>query len=222
MEIVRFCIKESGTDLQSIVSHKQNAVPDNVFFFVTESGAFEDDNYLKDITNQIFESIEAEQTATKPMAIPKITENNKKIFVVHGHDDAMRLEVDAFVRKIQLEPIVLGEQPTLGSTIIEKIEANSNISYAIILYSACDVGARKGDVENLKDRARQNVVFEHGYFIAKLGRERVVAVVRENVEFPSDISGMVYTIFDKAGGWKMKIVQELKALGYQVNANDLF
>lgn len=65
-------------------------------------------------------------------------------------------------------------------------------------------------------RARQNVVFEHGFLMAKLGRENVCALVKGVIETPNDISGVVYVDFDAHGSWKAAVVKELKACGYDV------
>jgi len=69
------------------------------------------------------------------------------------------------------------------------------------------------------DRARQNVVFEHGYLIAKLGRKNVCALVRDNIEVPNDISGIVYVPLDKNDGWKIALAKEMKSAGYKINFN---
>lgn len=99
----------------------------------------------------------------------------EKVFIVHGHDDALKLDVARFVEKLGLEAIILHEQSSNGRTIIEKIEANTNVGFGIVLYSPCDVGGKVN--ESLNDRARQNVVFEHGYLTGKLGRENVAVIV---------------------------------------------
>ncbi len=103
-------------------------------------------------------------------------------------------------------------------TIIEKIEHYSNYAdFALILYTPCDLG--RGVHESKippKNRARQNVVFEHGYLMAKLGRENVCALVKGEIETPNDISGVVYVGLDAAGGWKLAVSKELKACGYAI------
>jgi predicted nucleotide-binding protein len=104
-------------------------------------------------------------------------------------------------------------------TIIEKIEHYaSEANFAIILYTPCDRGRGVLEVTvEARYRARQNVVFEHGYLMAKIGRENVCALVKGKIETPSDISGVVYTLLDSAGGWKNKLLTELKSCDYEVN-----
>lgn len=146
-------------------------------------------------------------------------EVSKNIFVVHGHDETKRVEIEAFIRSIEYEPIVLFKEPNKGKTIIEKIEDHANdVCYAIVLYTPCDLGHDK-DVEGEKPRARQNVVFEHGYMCAKLGRDHVSALYAENVELPGDMSGVIYTEYDVAGLWKYSIAKEMIAVGLPVDMN---
>lgn len=110
------------------------------------------------------------------------------------------------------------EQASSGMTIIEKIEHYSNdADFVLVLYTPCDKG-RGFHESNLppKDRARQNVVFEHGYFMAKLGRENVCALVKGAIETPNDISGVVYVNLDQNGAWKSAVAKELQACGYVI------
>ena len=125
---------------------------------------------------------------------------SNKIFIVHGHDNAAIQEMARTLEKGGFEAIILHEQPDSGLTIIEKIERYADVDFAVVLYTECDLGrAKEMDQKDEKYRARQNVVFEHGYLIGKLGREHVCALVRGNVETPGDISGVVYVSMDSAG-----------------------
>lgn len=142
-----------------------------------------------------------------------------KVFIVHGHNNEMKLAVARTIEQLGLQPIILHEQPNKGRTIIEKFESLSeNVSFAIVLLSSDDT------MSDGKHRARQNVIFELGYFIAKLGRENVVALydTSTEVEIPSDITGVLYEPYDKPdGAWRFEVVQELKAANYDVDANTL-
>jgi len=146
--------------------------------------------------------------------------DNHNIFIVHGHNTAVQLSVARTLDKLGLNPIILHEQPNAGRTIIEKFEANSNVGFAIILLTDDDEGKLKIEID-LKSRARQNVVLELGYFIGKLGRDRVLPLHSEGVELPSDIHGLLYVPIDKADTWKFALVRELKAAGYSVDANSI-
>lgn len=146
---------------------------------------------------------------------------SNKIFIVHGHDSAIKEATARTLTKLGLEPIILHEQADGGRTIIEKFEENSSeVGFAVILLTADDDGKAKKET-SYKSRARQNVVFEMGYFVGKLGRNRVFLLLAEGVEKPGDLDGIVYTPIDFNDGWKLKLVKELKACGYNVSADKL-
>ena len=142
-----------------------------------------------------------------------------KVFVIHGHDESAREMVARFLEKLELEPVILHEQPNKGRTIIEKFVDYADVGFAVVLLTPDDVGAIKGQEADLRPRARQNVVFEFGYFIGRLGRENVCALVKGDVERPSDYDGVLYVPLDENDGWKMRILRELKAAGFEVDAN---
>ena len=143
-----------------------------------------------------------------------------KAFIVHGHDELAKEETARFVEKLGLEAIILHEQASGGDTIIEKIERYSNVGFGIVLYTPCDLGKSKNDLD-LKNRARQNVIFEHGYLIGKIGRRNVCALVKEEIEKPNDISGVVYINMDKNGSWKIALAKEMKNAGYHIDLNKI-
>ena len=144
-----------------------------------------------------------------------------KVFIVHGHDDGAKNEVARFIEKLGFEAKILHEQVDSGDTIIEKLEKHTDVDFAVVLYSACDIGGVKSKPDNLQPRARQNVVFEHGLLIGKIGRANVVALVKDDVEIPNDISGVVYKAMDTGGAWKYSIAREMKSSGYNVDMNKI-
>jgi predicted nucleotide-binding protein len=145
-----------------------------------------------------------------------------EIFVVHGHDEEMKQRVARALECLDLKPIILHEQSNGGKTIIEKFELHADVSFAIVLLSPDDFAFPSGGkAEDAKARARQNVVLELGYFVGKLGRAKVFSLKRGDIELPSDLSGVIYTPYDSAGHWRLDLVKELKAAGYQVDANKL-
>ena len=140
-----------------------------------------------------------------------------KVFIVHGHDDLLKNEVARFIEKLGLKTIILHEQASSGKTIIEKIEEYSNVGFGIVLYTPCDVGAKQTENIDLKPRARQNVVFEHGYLIGKIGRENVCAIVKGKLEKPNDISGVVYVSTNEE--WRLSLAREMRDSGYMIDMN---
>lgn len=153
------------------------------------------------------------------------TADNKSIFIVHGHDNEMKESVARFIEKIGYTAVILHEQPNGGKTIIEKFECNAEITaFAIVILSPDDEGFSKQDgIDFKKNRARQNVVFEYGYFSGKLGRSNVVALYKESnvFELPSDLQGITYTPFDSRGYWKTETANELIAAGFKVDKNKI-
>ena len=146
--------------------------------------------------------------------------NPGDVFIVHGRDEGAKDTVSRFVERIGLKPIVLMEMPSKGNTIIEKFEAHADVGYAIVLLTADDSGALHG--EDPRPRARQNVIFELGFFTGKLGRKYVCALTKGDPEVPSDYAGVVYIPMDGASDWQMPLIQELKAAGLDVDANKAF
>ncbi|TXT36039.1 MAG: hypothetical protein FD135_4554 [Comamonadaceae bacterium] len=153
----------------------------------------------------------------KPSAVAR---NKRKVFIVHGRDNEVKQEVARFVEAVGLESIILHEQASVGMTIIEKIERYANdADFALVLYTPCDLGRGVHDTKvHPRNRARQNVVFEHGYLMAKLGRENVCALVKGDIETPNDISGVIYVDFDVQGAWRAEVAKELKACGYEIKS----
>lgn len=156
-----------------------------------------------------------------PVTTPR-SENVKKVFVVHGHDELLKVSVARFLAKLELIPIILHEQPDLGRTVIEKFLAHSDVAFAVVLLTADDVGGRSNQKPStFQYRARQNVILELGYFIARLGRSRVAAIYQEGVEIPSDYSGVLYIPHDSTGDWQLRLARELKASGLKIDANKI-
>lgn len=144
--------------------------------------------------------------------------SNDKVFIVHGHDNEAVQETARFVKKLGLKSIILHKQPSGGDTIIEKIENYSDVGFAIILYTPCDEGKSINE-ESYKFRARQNVVFEHGYLIGKLSRKRVSAFVKNKIETSGDISGVVYIPMDNDGAWKYKLIGKMNNVEFTLDKN---
>jgi predicted nucleotide-binding protein len=151
----------------------------------------------------------------------KISNNN--VFIVHGHDNSLKIEVQSILRKLKLNPIILHEQENEGKTIIEKFEKHSEgAAFAVVLLTPDDLGRSSvAESDALTSRARQNVILELGYFMGSLGRGKVCALYKGDIELPSDYSGILYLETDKGEDWKFKLAKELKTAGLSVDLNDL-
>ena len=133
------------------------------------------------------------------------------VFVVHGRDAVTKKLVSSFIKSLGLVPVILHEQSNKGRTIIEKFEQHANVEFAVVLLTPDDVGGLQADEATLKPRARQNVIFEMGYFIGRLGRDRVCAITKGRVEIPSDYSGVLYIPLDNEGSWMTALAQEMRS-----------
>jgi predicted nucleotide-binding protein len=139
---------------------------------------------------------------------------------VHGHNDELKETVARYLGQLRLVPVILHERPSAGRTIIEKFEEHSDALFAVVLLTPDDVGRVASDASaDHRPRARQNVIFEWGFFVGKLGRRRVCALYAEGVELPSDVSGIIYIELDRNGAWKMLLARELKAAGVEIDLN---
>lgn len=220
-KINRIKIGVTEKSANQIAAYKNETMPKGILMVVSARDIIEYSDYTKDITSSLITK------AKKIIAVnsQKNEENNEmdktKVFLVHGRDNELKQEVARFVAQLNIAPIILHEQASQGMTIIEKIEAYSNVGFGIVLYTPCDVGYEKNHENNKMGRARQNVVFEHGYLIGKLGRNRVCALVKQEVEKPNDISGIVYIPYDGNGGWKLEIAKEMHNAGYDIDLNSL-
>ena len=195
-------------------------LPKNVIVTYSKESILPFSNLVFDITSDVVTAEdEADKGRDEKVEMTESISNNK-VFIVHGHDSEARLEVESFIHRLNLDPIVLFKEEDEGDTIIEKFERNSEVRYAIVLYTYCDDGKDKNE-DTLCHRARQNVVFEHGFFVSKLGRKNVCALVKGDIELPGDYRGVVYKEMDNAGAWKLSLAKELKKAGLVIDLNDL-
>lgn len=150
---------------------------------------------------------------------------SKKVFVVYGHDPDARSQLEAMLRRWDLEPLILDQLPSEGQTIIEKLEKHiTEAHFAVVLATPDDVGFRNGHENEKAYRARQNVVLELGMMLAKLGRRNVAILLKqqENMERPSDIQGLIYVPFkDSISDAAVLLAKEMAAQGYQIDVSKL-
>ena len=170
--------------------------------------------------NEYWEDEDQTPTSSEIREDAQITTN--KIFIVHGRDEGAKNMVARFLENLDLKPVILAEMPTKGRTIIEKFEHHAQVGYAIVLLTPDDAGSLQGDENDPKPRARQNVIFELGFFIGRLGREHICALTKGDVEIPSDYAGIEYIPFNDADDWKLKLIGELKSGGFDIDANRAF
>jgi predicted nucleotide-binding protein len=141
------------------------------------------------------------------------------VFLIHGHDISARDLVNDFLEQIGLHPIILDKQPNQGLTIIEKFERFARqVDFAVALFTPDDIAGVRSETSAVF-RARQNVIFELGYFMGKMGRDKVCVLRKDQVEGFSDFQGIIYTVMDSGGEWKPKLVTEFKHAGLSLNTD---
>ncbi|WP_234861371.1 TIR domain-containing protein [Mariniradius sediminis] len=151
--------------------------------------------------------------------LEKLAERSKsKVFIVHGHEEGLKQSVARYLEKHGIKPVIISEQPSGSNTIIEQIEEYGDVDFAVVLMTGDDEGRKKGD-RKFNSRARQNVILELGYFLGRLGRKHVAVIYENDVEKPSDFSGILYIPYDLHGAWKVKLVKELKSSGFRLDMN---
>lgn len=206
-----FSWKETGTRIYSGYDFQSQRERDHQNAFRRQMGQAK--GIIQSAVDALTEKIAESEEETAQSFDPK------KVFIVHGHNETVKQTVARVLESIGLTPIILAEQPDKGRTVIEKFESEGNdVGFAIVILTADDKG-RKNKARTMQSRARQNVVFEMGYFMALLRRERVMLLLQPGVEEPSDLKGVVYTALDKDGSWRYKLVKELREQGYNVSSD---
>jgi len=203
-----------------------------ISFGNTKSKTF---NTLEDVTNQFIKYPLGGLKLSQNKANRYINEPFKekttftKVFIVHGRDESLIHEVQNFLYSIQLKGIVLNQELNNGRTIIQKLldlALDQQVGFGIVLYTPDDLGHISTELENSPEmtaRARQNVIFEHGLLVGRLGMDRVIALKKsaQSLEMPNDLSGVIYQQYDALGKWKYEIAKEMITKGYEINLSDI-
>lgn len=170
------------------------------------------------ILDQLIEMLELDANPVAPAE--KVMGHSDHVFIVHGHNKQITDQAARFLEKLDLDVTILSEQPSRGQTIIEKFEGNSDVGFAVVLLTGDDRGGTLAvPCDKQQPRARQNVILELGYFLAKLGRKRVCALYQEGVEIPSDCGSVLFVPLDNSGAWRMTLGREMKAAGLPIDMN---
>jgi predicted nucleotide-binding protein len=147
------------------------------------------------------------------------TSEGRKVFIVHGNDEEKKEAVATLLAKMDLEPVILHEQPGHAMALIEKFEHYGDVVFAIIILTGDDYGYGKGKPEESKPRPRQNVVFELGFLIGRFQGQHVCALHEEGLEMPSDYKGAVFIPYDAGGIWKLLVARAMKTANLNVDLN---
>ena len=203
------------------------------YCYVEEHSYMTESNIIDSRLDFIQEKIEQIKSLKKILKIDIDNNSDKKdkkeqslgesIFIVHGHDTEVLNRVKKILDRLHLRYTVLHEQPNEGRTLIEKFEKNAqDIGFAIVIMTGDDKGGSKNNKSSeYKNRARQNVILELGFFLGKIERKRVCILLEEGVEKPSDYEGVAYTPLKDDCQLPEKLAKELKAAGFKIDENKL-
>ena len=206
-------MKAAGISLQREVPMQNNSVN---LYFENES------NVCVYATGKYVPGVKSKEETSRILLEGKIDDSINDIFIVYGHDEVARDELELMLRRWGLNPIILSRELPEGRTLIEALEHYINrVKYGIVLATPDDVGYKKGFEAQKKYRARQNVVFELGMLFAKLGRNNVSVLVKNTddleMEKPSDINGVIYLDYKNSVGEKAEVIKRsLKKAGYSI------
>jgi predicted nucleotide-binding protein len=220
---IRFAFGEGSQSENDFDAALSRYTKVNKLYTIEKADAFRDSSVkVAALLSAMIEEIEDywEPTIDRSPA-QETASRDKKVFIVHGHDDGAKEKVARFLTTVGLKPVILHEQANKGKAIIEKFEDHAEVTFAVVLLTPDDVGAAHADREHLRPRPRQNVLFEFGYFIGKLGRDRVCGLKKGDVEIPSDYSGVIYIELDPGDAWHIKLSRELREAGLPVNVDAL-
>jgi len=212
-------------------AHDDTAIP-YVFWWAKGHAALTQDwptgsfsTYINDVEHRAFgvsfvqEDIELMIPADAPPDAPEPAPASNKVFLVHGRDEAAKNEVALFLRTIGLDPVILHLRPNGGRHLLTKFrEESGGAGFAVVLMTPDDMGGIAGADADLQPRARQNVVFELGFFIGKLGPAHVAALLKSAVEKPSDFDGIAYISYGPGTSWKTELAREMHHAKIPFNA----
>ena len=206
----------------------------NPWLIFIDNKTQKDDIY--DAFSKSFDEIWEKYSTTRPQDPQRTTPatsnglNSKNIFIIHGHNHQAREDIELILRRNNINPIILAHEANQGDTVVEKFERHSDVTHAIALFTRDDIGGSVKDVgkldslnnlEKIAYRARQNVLIEAGYFMSKLGRERLTILAENAIEIPSDYQGMISIKMDENDEWKRKLLLELQTCGFTIDLRSL-
>lgn len=156
-----------------------------------------------------------------------VVQHSRRVFIVHGREHGLKEAAARLIERFGYEAVVLHEKANQGRTLIEKFEQEADAAFAVVLLTPDDQGGLRPSADEpsvMSPRARQNVVWEFGYFAGAMGRARVAALVPdEDLEQPSDLAGIIYIPVRGVDDmeWRLNLAREMRAAGLDVDLNKL-
>ncbi|WP_322941349.1 nucleotide-binding protein [Mycoplasmopsis cynos] len=177
-------------------------------------GNWKEDEKIK-LINEInkIKGVEIENDTSVSETILNTKTGSKSIYIVHGRDRESLLELQLFLTNLNLKPIISKEREAGGLSILDGVIRDiKETSFAFVLLTPDDLGYQKSlGMETKKYRARQNVIFEMGVLYGKMKKDRIMLLVKDEIEIPTDINGMIYKKYNnEIKEIESDIIQELK------------
>ena len=214
-EVSEFSVYESTDTVEEIICYLDSNVESGIVFAYDVYSALKEGSYSNNISNQVL-SKRRVKTDSKSKKV-----KNKNVFIVYGRDDILLNEVSLFLLKLGLHPIIISDKPDKGRTILTKIkESVEECSYSIVLFTPDDKGSLATETEKTNFRARENVLIELGYVIAKLGSEKVSVLKKGETNIPSDIQGLSLVLREEAE-WKHHLVRNMKEVFKDISSDQI-
>jgi len=165
-----------------------------------------------------------EKNTSPSQLLPSASGNlGRRIIVVSGADDEMKQALTGALTKLSLIPLVMSEEPSQGKKIVENFSRDyADVAFAVVLLSPDDFAYAKNEAATKRKlRPQQDVVFELGFLLGKLGKGNVLVFFREcaNFEIPTDFEGIKFTAFDDRDSWKLALIRELSNSGLAVDGD---
>lgn len=163
-----------------------------------------------------------DEKAKKPLEVQKTQKEDRRIFLVHGRHNELKISVARFLEHLDLVPIILHEQADKGRTIVDKFIQSADVGFAVVLLTGDDMGGlASSSPDTYKLRARQNVILELGYFMGRLRPDQIAAIYQHGVEIPTDYQGKLFIPFDDEGAWRFHLAREIRASGIKIDLNKI-
>ena len=166
------------------------------------------------------EKKDMKEAEVKPLGemtfVPKITEKGGRVCITYGRDQIMNKQVVSLIREFGIDPLVMQDKNNKTKPVAQFFTEHPDISFVIAILSADDwVYPKNGKPKDALMYADQGIVFHLGFWIGRLGRNRVFALYYDQRSFrwPTEHFDVIYTPLDKNTAWKKELVSRLKASG---------
>jgi len=145
--------------------------------------------------------------------------NERKVLVIPGPDEDRKKAVVFFLKKLDLEPLLVEGADGQGTDLSEKYEMYPEAAFAVTLLTGDDMGFPKGKPEKPKPRPPQDVIFELGFLMGLLHLQSGCVLYEEGLDLPSGCRGIGLIPYDAGGLWKLLLARAMKMAKVDVDLN---